>query len=294
MIRTPQLATPMVVFCLTTVPFWPVIVVGITSLLAHRLPLAVSALCEPTGRFTVMLETGTSGVDANVVVVMPFLMSVLPTRIVRTPLASITRSRSGNAAAACETRIAGPVSLPGSVGVFARAPPTNDPGGQWNGFDSNVAAGHAFCSVVRRDGSSLGSCTLTDLTFAWPGISLSVVSRLAPLAFDVFALLFALNEGLNFRALHAVSCSGLDRFCVAPNVDVIVDSVASGEQLVGFNRNPCLLIDTVTPRNLVGMPLTIVGSVAVVVTRAVNGSTLIVARVVTGPRLNGPATAGTT
>ena len=70
------------------------------------------------------LDTGTSGVEANFVVVMPFLMSVLPTRITRTPLASSTRSRSGNAAPPWETRIAGPCSLPGSVGVFALAPPT--------------------------------------------------------------------------------------------------------------------------------------------------------------------------
>ena len=131
------------------------IVVGITSGFAHRLPFAASALCEPIGRFTVMLDTGTSGVDANVVVVMPFLMSVLPTRIARTPLASSTRSRSGNAAPPCETRIAGPFSLPGSVGVFARAPPTNEPLGQWNGLASNVAAGQAFCSVVSRDGSCI-------------------------------------------------------------------------------------------------------------------------------------------
>ena len=42
-------------------------------------------------------EVGASGEDANVVVVIPFLMSVLPSRMMRTPLPSSTMSRSGNA-----------------------------------------------------------------------------------------------------------------------------------------------------------------------------------------------------
>ena len=112
---------------MTLNPFCPIIVVGIVSGLMQRLPFAVSAECPPIGRLTVMLETGTSGVVANVVVVTPLLIFVLPTRITFTPLASITRSRSGNASPAWETRIAGPCSLPGSVGVLARAPPTNEP-----------------------------------------------------------------------------------------------------------------------------------------------------------------------
>src|SRR6266480_2978439 len=115
-----------------------------TSGRAQRLPKPVSAECEPMGRFTVTLETGTSGVLANVVVVIPFLMSVLPTTITRTPLASSTRSRSGNAAPPWETRIAGPFIFEGSTGVFARTPPTNEPDGQLNGFALNVASGHAF------------------------------------------------------------------------------------------------------------------------------------------------------
>src|ERR1039457_5787304 len=97
----------------------------------HRLPFPVTAECEPIGRFTVTLDTGASGNAAKVVVVIPFVILVLPTRITRTPLASITRSRSGNACPPWETRIAGPCSFPGSVGVFALAPPTNEPLGQW-------------------------------------------------------------------------------------------------------------------------------------------------------------------
>ncbi len=43
-----------------------------------------------------------------------------------------------------------------------------------------------------------------------------------------------------------------------------------------------------------GMPLKIVGTLPATTTREVYGSTLIVACVTTLPRLNGPATAGTT
>ena len=75
---------------------------------------------------------------------------------------------------------------------------------------------------------------------------------------------------------------------------VTVDSVANTLQLVGLIRKPCLLICTVMPFKRSGMPLKIVGSTLVTVTRAVYWSTLIVARVTTLPRLNGPATAGTT
>src|ERR1700730_2505704 len=167
-IRTPQPLTEIFVFCLTTRPFCPVIVVGMISGPAHRFAFAASALWEPVGRFTVMLDTGTSGVAAKFVVVIPFLMFVFPTTIVRTPLASMTRSRSGNAPPACDTRIAGPVSLLGSSGVFARAPPTKEPLGHLSGLAANCASVHAFCRVVRRDGRALGSCTSTDLMFAWP------------------------------------------------------------------------------------------------------------------------------
>ena len=217
-------------------PFQPTIVVGINSGLAHRSPKAASAECEPVGRLTVTLETGTSGVEANVVVVMPFLMLVFPTKITRTPLPSSTRSRSGKAAAACETRIAGPVILAGSVGVLARTPPTNEPLGQWNGSASKVAARHAFCSVVSREGSLMGSCTLTDRMFAWPAGWLIVVSRLAPLALEVLALLAAVNAGLKASLPHSVTENGVVSDCVPviPPVTSVkplnVDSVASAPQ----------------------------------------------------------------
>ncbi len=64
-------------------------------------------------------------------------------------------------------------------------------------------------------GVASGSWTMTDLKFVWPGPMLSVVSRLAPLAFDVFALVFDLNEGLKARPPQALTWNGLDRLWVA-------------------------------------------------------------------------------
>src|ERR1700747_1977115 len=125
----------MIVFCLNVLPFCAVIVVGITSALLQMLPKAARALCEPIGSSTLTLEIGTSGVEANVVVVMLFLMLVFPTRITRRWFgSSTTRSRSGNAAPAWETRIAGPLNGCGSVGVLTTAPPTNAPLGQRRGL----------------------------------------------------------------------------------------------------------------------------------------------------------------
>ena len=70
---------------------------------------------------------------------------------------------------------------------------------------------------------------------------LSVVSRLAPLAFEVFALVFDLNEGLNARPPQSLTWNGLERLCVAPALEpgvkpLSVDSVANALQLVGLSR----------------------------------------------------------
>ncbi len=91
------------------------------------------------------LVTGTSGVEANVVVVMPFLMFVFPTRITRTPFASSTRSRSGNASAGVRDEDGRALSAcSGSVGVLARALPTIEPAGQLAGLAANVACSARF------------------------------------------------------------------------------------------------------------------------------------------------------
>ena len=88
--------TPIFVACLITAPFWPVIVVGISSggttcslterstclsrplrrtatrlrtvtvfVAAHRLPFAVSAECGPSGRLSSNVLTGVSGTVSN-------------------------------------------------------------------------------------------------------------------------------------------------------------------------------------------------------------------------------------
>src|SRR4051794_10087986 len=119
----------MIVFFLIVSPFQPVIVVGITSGRAHRSPKLVSDEWDPTGSFTVIALTGTSGVSGKLVVVMPLVILVCPTRITRTPEPLRIRSRSGNASPPWETRIAGPVSLPGRTGVVALTPPTKEPEG---------------------------------------------------------------------------------------------------------------------------------------------------------------------
>src|SRR6476646_9935501 len=60
------------VFWLITTPFWPVIVVGITSLVPHRLKcllsgtLEVSAECGPSGRTVSNVVTGASGTELKV------------------------------------------------------------------------------------------------------------------------------------------------------------------------------------------------------------------------------------
>src|SRR5512142_2549900 len=125
--RTPQPTTLMIVLRLKAAPFQAVIVVGITSGGEHSSPLLVTAECDPVGRLTVIALTGTSGVSRKSVVVIPRVIFVCPTRITRTPSPLRTRSRSGKAWPPCETSTAGPVIVPGSSGVTARTPPTNDP-----------------------------------------------------------------------------------------------------------------------------------------------------------------------
>ena len=144
----------------------------------------------------------------------------------------------------------------------------------------------------------MGSCTITDLMFASPPGIVSVVSRLAPLALDGLPLVVAVNVGLKPSALQPSAWNGvLTASATAPNVDVSVDSVVRQHAAVGRVEQEALLVDR--RRDQRAQPqrdalATIVGSVACDRHPAVVGSTLIVARVTTLPRLNGPATAGTT
>ena len=50
--------------------------------------------------------------------------------------------------------------------MIAFAWPITDAAGHPAGLASNCAAVHAFCNVVRRDGSCLGRSTLTFAMFA--------------------------------------------------------------------------------------------------------------------------------
>jgi len=93
--------------------------------------------------------------------------------------------------------------------------------------------------------------------------------RLAPPAFDACALDETPNAGLNLSALQSLTRNGLDRPCVALNVEVSVVLVASGPQFVGLNRNPGRLTATLMLRRRSGTPWKIVGSVVVAITRPV-------------------------
>ena len=131
-------------------------------------------------------------------------MSVVPFRITRTPSGFEHEVEIGERRSAVRDEVrAGPVSFAGSVGVFARAPPTWEPAGQLNGFAAKVASGHAFCSVLRREGSCLGSATSTDLMFACPEGWLIVVSRLAP--FGLFGFPPVLAEKLGCERERAAA-----------------------------------------------------------------------------------------
>jgi hypothetical protein len=84
-------------------------------------------------------------------------------------------------------------------------------------------------------GSCSGSEVTTERMLAWCAGWVTFTCRLAPLALDVFALVEAVNEGVNASAPQLLIWKGLDRpLSVAPNVDVRVDSVASAPQLVGL------------------------------------------------------------
>ncbi len=79
-----------------------------------------------------------------------------------------TNSTSGNAAPPWETRYAGPVSGLFSTGVWIVALPITEPSSHAAGLALNTASGHAFWSVVRREGSATGSCRSTFAMFACP------------------------------------------------------------------------------------------------------------------------------
>ena len=103
-----------------------------------------------------------------------------------------------------------------------------------------MASGHAFCSVVSRDGSCLGSDATTEWMFASCAPCSRFTRRLAPFALTVAGLVDALvaasNFGLNASALQLLTENGDETFCPAFSVEVSALSVDSGPQLVGLSR----------------------------------------------------------
>src|SRR5271154_1620923 len=117
--------------------------------------------------------------------------------------------------------------------------PITDGVGHPAGFASNCAAVHAFCNVVSREGSCLGSSTLTIRMFAWlPNGSLGSVTfavKLAPLALLVFPLVETVNFGVNFKAAQFVTWNGTPIVSVAFWLEWIVPVTSILLQLVGLN-----------------------------------------------------------
>ena len=106
--------------------------------------------------------------------------------------------------------------------MLALAVPTSDSAGQPAGLALNCASVHAFCSVVKREGSCLGRSTLTDLMFAspppacGPPFEVTFTSRLAPWALLALPCVEAENVGLNGRFLQPAVANGLDTATIAP------------------------------------------------------------------------------
>src|SRR5271166_1232351 len=204
-------------------------------------------------------------------------------------------STSGNAAAPCETRYAGPVNGTFKTGVTAFAVPITDPAGHPAGLVSNCASVQAFCSVVRREGSASGSCRSTLWMFASPGFWVTLTTSEAPSALLVVPWVEAVKPGLKGRFLQPVTANGLVTAELAPCAAVIVPLIDCESQLVGLNMNSGRLTSTSIVFSLNGTPSMLCGSGSLVtVSCAVLGFTLIVERTTTLPRSNGPAFAGTT
>ncbi len=130
--------------------------------------------------------------------------------------------------------------------------------------------------------------------FASCALCAIVTSRLAPLALLVCPLTNALRLGENASALHEPTWNGLERLCEAPSDDVSVESTDSGPQLVGLKMKLWRSTAKDKAFRRIGTPSNTVGMLAVAITRPEYRPTPIEARVTTVPRLNGPATAGTT
>src|SRR4029077_14891087 len=153
-------------------------------------------------------------------------------------------TRSGNAAPPCDTKYAGPDTGFARTGVMAVAVPTRDASGHPAGLVLNCASVHAFCNVVKRAGSCLGSVTRTFAMFAspppvcGPPLEVTFTVRLAPLALLVLAAVEAANPGLNGKLAQFAAWNAFDTPVVALWVLVTDPLTDNGEQLVGLKMNP--------------------------------------------------------
>src|ERR1022692_4605374 len=99
------------------------------------------------------------------------------------------------------------------IGVITFACQTRESVGHAAGLAWNVAAGHAFCSVVRREGSCLGRSTLTDLKLACVPSELegnvSFTDRLAPCTREVLPDVDTLIVGVNFKLEQFAASNGV-------------------------------------------------------------------------------------
>src|ERR1700733_4003259 len=177
---------------------------------------------------------------------MPPLMSVLPARSIVTFSPCSTSTSWGNAAPPWETKYAGPVRGTFRIEVCTVAVATSDAAGHPAGLVLNCASVHALRSVVRREGSWLGSCTSTLPTFASPGLATSLTSRLAPCALLACPLVEAVNDGLNGSVAQPPAWKRSDKTAVLPAVLDSSPVTAIVAQLVGFNVNWLRFISTLT------------------------------------------------
>src|SRR6185295_429432 len=133
---------------------------------------------------------------------MPFLMSVLPSRMIITPSPCSTNSTSGNPALPCDTRYAGPDSGFLNTGVRIVALPMFESCGQpETGFASNKKSRQAFWIVDRREGSWIGSATNTLAMPASPRpVEVVITFKVTPLGLLPWPLTSAAKPGLKGRA----------------------------------------------------------------------------------------------
>src|SRR5581483_1332894 len=118
---------------------------------------------------------------------------------------------------------------------------------------------------------------------------------LAPLSREVRPEVETLNVGPKCRPAHPETANGAETWAWAPCAPVIVAVTCSCAQSVGLKMNPGRSIVTFAVRSRSGIPSITCGNASLVtVNAAVLGSTAIRARTTTLPRLNGPATVGTT